>query len=38
MGLRQLVLEVADNPEIQVVTYFAGWDDNEDDGEDDSDD
>jgi hypothetical protein len=31
VGLRQLVLEVADNPEIQVVTYFAGWDDSEDD-------
>ncbi|MEP6650427.1 MAG: helix-turn-helix transcriptional regulator, partial [Lapillicoccus sp.] len=29
VGLRQLVLEVADNPEIQVVTYFAGWDDSE---------
>ena len=27
VGLRQLVLEVADNPEIQIVTYFAGWDD-----------
>jgi len=32
--LRQLVLEVADNPEIQVVTYFAGWDDTEDDDDD----
>jgi hypothetical protein len=32
--LRQLVLEVADNPEIQVVTYFAGWDDSEDDADD----
>ena len=38
VGLRQLVLEVADNPEIQVVTYFAGWDDDEDDSEDDADD
>jgi len=34
VGLRQLVLEVADNPEIQVVTYFAGWDDSEDDADD----
>lgn len=34
VGLRQLVLEVADNPEIQVVTYFAGWDDSEDDDDD----
>ncbi|MEO8829556.1 helix-turn-helix transcriptional regulator [Lapillicoccus sp.] len=35
--LRQLVLEVADNPEIQIVTYFAGWDeegDTDDEGED----
>jgi hypothetical protein len=30
VGLRQLVLEVADTPQIQVVTYFAGWDDSED--------
>ena len=34
VGLRQLVLEVADNPEIQVVTYFAGWDESEDDPDD----
>ena len=29
--LQQLVLEVADNPEIQVVTYFAGRDEPDDD-------
>ncbi len=34
VALRQLVLEVADNPEIQIVTYFAGWDDLADDPED----
>ena len=34
VGLRQLVLEVADNPEIQIVTYFAGWDDAPDDPDD----
>ncbi len=38
VGLRQLVLEVADNPEIQIVTYFAGWDDRDDSDDDDSDD
>ncbi|MDQ6715006.1 MAG: helix-turn-helix transcriptional regulator [Actinomycetota bacterium] len=37
--LRQLVLEVADNPEVQIVTYFASWDedDTDDDNGDDSD-
>jgi transcriptional regulator with XRE-family HTH domain len=35
VGLRQLVLEVADDPEVQIVTYFAGWDDAPDDPDDD---
>lgn len=30
VSLKQLVLEVADNPEIQIVTYFASTDDTDD--------
>jgi len=36
VGLRQLVLEVADNPEVQIVTYFASWDEVPDDPDDDN--
>ena len=35
VGLRQLVLEVADNPEVQIVTYFAGWDEETEEDDDD---